>query len=150
MAIAGLFVSFLAGAALLTWIQTPLYRGRTVVEIHGQNREFLNMPDFQPSTSSRSQDSFVATQTKLILTETLAKRVVERVSLAQNPTILEQGPGKRWLQELLKIPGPPSRRSNGRGRSIANADQRQSRRRFRSHLDHGNYSRREPFGRARQ
>ena len=105
----------IAGLLCRSWRERPCLRGfkrpyprSTVVEIHGQNREFLNMPGLSAKhihtdpglpfcrypDQAHSQPS------------TLAKRVARRTGLAENPRFFEQGPGKRWLKGPPRIPGP--------------------------------------------
>ena len=93
--------------ATATWFQTPLFRATTTLEVEGRNPNFLNNKDFEPSGSSRSGEAFMATQTKLIRTETLAERVAKRTNLAHNEAFFRESPAKVFFHKLLNSSESP-------------------------------------------
>lgn len=98
------FAVCVALTAVFTWFQAPVYRAKAVIEVQGRNREFLNAKDFDPSGGERTPESFVATQAKLIRTETLAQRVTKRLRLNENPAFFRESAGMTTLNGLLHRP----------------------------------------------
>ena len=100
------FIVCMAAAAALTSLQTPLFRAKTRLEVEGRNPDFLNTKDLEPTGANRSAESFMATQTMLIRTETLAERVVKRTHLAENAAFFRQSPAKIALLRFLHLSAP--------------------------------------------
>jgi len=64
-------------AALISWLQTPLYRTHTLLEIQNLNADFMNMKQARPisedSTDSANQLMDVETQTQVLQTAALTE-----------------------------------------------------------------------------
>jgi succinoglycan biosynthesis transport protein ExoP len=88
---------FCTGAGLgLTALQTPSYRSQIVLEVQGLNETFLNMKDIDPSGSgSYTADAYLDTQIKLLQTDLLTARVVDKLRLTQRPEYTR----KPWWKE---------------------------------------------------
>jgi len=98
--IAGVFAFCAAVAGIAGLFQTPLYRARTVLEVQARNPAFLNITGLDPTTTPLS-DSFIATQMKLIRTEALAKRVVERANLRNERALFQQSKAEHAIRRLF-------------------------------------------------
>ena len=99
--IAGVFVLAMFAGGVVGALQTPLYRAKVLLAVEGRNPDFLNNKALDANGTSRSADSFLATQTKLLRSETLATRVVQRMDLADNAAFFRQNPTtsrfRSWL-----------------------------------------------------
>jgi polysaccharide biosynthesis transport protein len=74
-----------SGAAigyLLTLLQTPMYQARTSIEIVGLNDNFLNTKQVKPvtETGSTAEIADLQTQIKILLSESLLGRVLEKLA----------------------------------------------------------------------
>jgi succinoglycan biosynthesis transport protein ExoP len=82
-----------AGAGLLTAIlisslQTPVYRARTSLEIQDFNDNFLDLKSVDPTNSSgnyNAAESYVDTQMKILQSESLLERVINKLNMNQAP-----------------------------------------------------------------
>jgi len=82
-----------AGAGLLTAIlisllQTPLYRARTSLEIQDFNDNFLDLKSVDPTSSSgnyNAAESYVETQMKILQSESLLERVINKLNMDEAP-----------------------------------------------------------------
>ena len=75
---------------LYTLPQTPIYQASTTIEAQGLNENFLNMKDYNPTTSSGSQyDSSVdlRTQVKLMQSKSLIDRVAAKLKKNGAPEV---------------------------------------------------------------
>lgn len=78
----------LVAAVALTIPQTPLYLGRTSIEIQPLNEDFLNMGKMSPVHESPITDlqmGDIPTQVEILQSDTLVARAADRVSPAPNP-----------------------------------------------------------------
>src|SRR5713226_7613820 len=75
-----------SGAAigyLLTLPQTPIYQARTSIEIAGLNDNFLNTKQVKPvtETGSSSEIADLQTQIRILLSESLLGRVLDKLNI---------------------------------------------------------------------
>src|SRR5450432_1101114 len=70
-----------AVAGLISTLGEPaLYRARTSVEVQVMNDDFMNLRTVDPTNkASSSADSAIQTQTKLLQSESLMNRVIDRM-----------------------------------------------------------------------
>jgi len=100
----------LGTALFASFLQTPLYRAKVVLEVQGPNPEFLNIKGLDPTTpadSITSSQAYLATQAQLIRTETLAHRVVEQMQLTNEPAFFT---GSAAMAAIRRFFGIPERR----------------------------------------
>jgi len=101
------FLGVLA-AILITLPQTPVYRARTALEIQNINNDFLNARQVNPVTEDGSGANAltdVQTQMKIVQSEALVDKVVDRLSAAGKPLPGqgEAGVFSTWLK-ALRVP----------------------------------------------
>src|SRR5258708_25693069 len=99
-----LFACSCSGAAtgyLLTVPQTPIYQARTSIEIAGLNDNFLNTKQVKPvtETGSSSEMADLQTQIKILLSESLLGRVLDKLA-GQFPL-----PALKNAQKEVKVHG---------------------------------------------
>ncbi len=77
----------LIAAILFSLAQTPLYRARTSLEIQDFNEDFLDLKSVDPtdSTGNRTAESYIGTQIKILQSESLLERVIDRLELHEAP-----------------------------------------------------------------
>jgi succinoglycan biosynthesis transport protein ExoP len=87
-----------AVAGLISTLGEPaLYRARTSVEVQVMNDDFMNLRAVDPTNkASSSADSAIQTQTKLLQSESLMNRVIERMKAS--------GSGDRVSKEVYTHP----------------------------------------------
>ncbi len=76
----------LAAAMLISLVQTPLYRAKTSLEIRDFNENFLDLRSADPSSSAGSRtipESYFETQIKILQSESLLERVIDKLKLNQ-------------------------------------------------------------------
>src|SRR5260370_13931572 len=101
----GVLILFVfCGAAigyLLTLPQTPIYQARTSIEIAGLNDNFLNTKQVKPvtETGSSSEMADLQTQIKILLSESLLGRVLDKLA-GQFPL-----PALKNAQKEVKVHG---------------------------------------------
>jgi succinoglycan biosynthesis transport protein ExoP len=99
------FLGLLA-AVLYTMPQTPLYRARTVIEVQDINNDFLNTRSVTPvaddNTSSVLTD--VQTQMKIIQSEKLIDRVIEKLKSQGKVSPMKSTSRFAALKKLLNLP----------------------------------------------
>lgn len=105
-----LFAFFgLLAAVLYTMPQTPLYRARTAIEIQNINNDFLNTRQVNPvsedNTSSVLTD--VQTQIKVIQSEQLVDRVIQKLKSEGKVTPIKGGSRFAAIKKLLNLPEKP-------------------------------------------
>jgi succinoglycan biosynthesis transport protein ExoP len=105
--LAGLLIGFAVGIPM-----TPIYRARTSIEVLNLNEDFMNLKRTNPvSTNDSSYDvSEAETQTKLLQSDSLLKRVIEKMDPAaaqpaRNPKMATSG-WRNWmhLPEPAQLP----------------------------------------------
>jgi capsular exopolysaccharide synthesis family protein len=100
------FFGLLAGI-LFTLPQTPLYRSRATLEIQNLNSGFMNAKQANPVDDSSASTTDVQTQIKIIQSESLIERVVDKLK-TQNKLARLQGLDSRFssLRRILNLPNP--------------------------------------------
>jgi len=74
-------------------LQLPVYRARTTLEVNSPNDNFMNLKQVDPlGSSGDSFESYIETQTKLLKSETLIGRVVDRLRLTDHPALFKESP----------------------------------------------------------
>ncbi len=101
---------------LLSLPQTPIYQGRTTLEIESLNENFFNLREVNSTTvNSRFNTEFdIATQVKILQSRALIGKVVDRLELDRKARFTA-APGRlsAWKQALglAWLGTPPSRRA---------------------------------------
>jgi len=117
---AKVFIGALVGALagfLFSLPQTPIYQGRTTLEIETFNENYLNLREVSPTTApSRHATEFdIATQVKVLESESLLAKVVEKLKLDQRPEFAySAGRLSGWRNALGVAPAeevPPMERA---------------------------------------
>src|SRR5467141_1361818 len=75
-------VAGLLGAIVVSLVQTPIYRVRTSLEIQGPNFPEMKGPN-DSNGSYASPESYVETQVKILQSESLLERVIDKLNLDQ-------------------------------------------------------------------
>lgn len=104
---ADLFAFVVAGTAialLLSAVQTKTYRSIATVEVHGLNDNILNTRDVDPMASSMTYalEPYLQTQIKILQSESLIERVIDRLSLQNHPELTRQD---GWLARFKRSVG---------------------------------------------
>ena len=88
---------------LVTIPQTPIYQARTSLEIVSLNQNFLNMKESNPLSDSSSADATdIQTQIKILQSDSLLDRVVDKLHLTGLPAA-EPSRVATW-RKLLNLP----------------------------------------------
>jgi polysaccharide biosynthesis transport protein len=79
----------LIAAILFSLAQTPLYRARASLEIQDFNEDFLDLKSVDPtdSTGNRTAESYIGTQIKILQSESLLERVIDKLELHEAPPL---------------------------------------------------------------
>jgi polysaccharide biosynthesis transport protein len=111
--VAGSCAAFALVALAIAFTQTPVYQARTLVEVQGLNENFLNRRELDPAADGGLPqfDSYVQTQIRILQTERLVGRVVERLHLDREP---EFQPRPALLPRLIGRPAPPANEKSAR------------------------------------
>ena len=88
-AIAAIMLLCLAAGLLVTFLMSPSYKAKTLLEVSAENQDFMNNKNIDPNASASTMDSYLETQTKLLGSETVADRVV--ASLLANASQYKDG-----------------------------------------------------------
>ncbi|MCH8923240.1 MAG: c-type cytochrome, partial [Planctomycetes bacterium] len=86
--------------------QTPIYRGRTTLEIETFNENYLNLREVSPTTAtSRYATEFdISTQVKILESESLLTKVVEKLKLHERPEFAYQAGRLSVWRKALGLP----------------------------------------------
>jgi succinoglycan biosynthesis transport protein ExoP len=79
----------LVAAVLIGFVQTPVYRTRTSLEVQDFNENFLDVKSIDPTNSAgnyTAAPSYLETQIKILQSETLLERVVGKLNLLEVPS----------------------------------------------------------------
>src|SRR5438477_4833650 len=77
----------LISAILISVVQTPLFRARTSLEIQDFNENFLDLNSVDPNTGNyTTAESYFETQVKILQSESLLGRVIDKLKLQEGPT----------------------------------------------------------------
>jgi capsular exopolysaccharide synthesis family protein len=87
------FVTVVAGALLLTLVALPTYKGTTLVEIRAEGQKLVTFQDVMQM--SQAEREFYQTQYDVLRSRSLAKRVIDRLQLAEDEVFdpPDDGPG---------------------------------------------------------
>ncbi|HTF69608.1 MAG TPA: polysaccharide biosynthesis tyrosine autokinase [Edaphobacter sp.] len=94
---------------VVTLLSAPVFKSKALLEVMAVNQEFLNNKDIDPNVSSVAPDAFVETQTKLLMSETVADRTAT-VLLPIASNVDDQGgiaKLRRWLHLAPTEPESP-------------------------------------------
>jgi capsular exopolysaccharide synthesis family protein len=93
-------------AVLYTMPQTPLYRARTVIEIQNINNDFMNMRSVSPVAEDNTSNVLtdVQTQMKIIQSENLIDRVIQKLKSEGKITALKATSRFAPIKKLLNLP----------------------------------------------
>src|SRR5271165_2927140 len=94
------FVGVLVGY-LITLPQTPVYQAHTSIEIENLNENFLNIKQVNPTQNGAggSEVSDIQTQIRILQSNSLIERVVDKLKAARTPT-LDEGRIPAWRKAL--------------------------------------------------
>ena len=96
--IVGAVAVAVAGAIVVTFLTTPLYRASATLEINPPQVEILE--DAKAKTSSGSQREYLSTQYGLLASRTLAERVAQEMNLASNPEFAAPTADRQTRQKM--------------------------------------------------
>ncbi|GAC1359970.1 MAG: exopolysaccharide regulatory tyrosine autokinase VpsO [Acidobacteriaceae bacterium] len=99
-ALSGILLSFLFNLNTL-----PVYRARTSLDIQNLNGDFMNMHTLSPTggADSSSTEAYVQTQIKLLQSETLLERTVNRLQAEPHPAFIERDDLVSELKRTLHL-----------------------------------------------
>jgi polysaccharide biosynthesis transport protein len=97
-------ISCTALALLLSVVQTQTYRSTATVEVQGLNDNILNTRDVDPTASSMpyAMEPYLQTQIKILQSESLIERVVDRLKLQNRPELVRH---EGWLARIRRSVG---------------------------------------------
>ena len=86
--------------------QTPIFQGRTTLEIETFNENYLNLREVSPTTAtSRYATEFdISTQVKILESESLLTKVVEKLKLHERPEFAYQAGRLSVWRKALGLP----------------------------------------------
>ena len=106
-----LIVALLGALAgfLFSLPQTPIFQGRTTLEIETFNENYLNLREVSPTTAtSRYATEFdISTQVKILESESLLTKVVEKLKLHERPEFAYRAGRLSAWQKALGLPPAP-------------------------------------------
>jgi polysaccharide biosynthesis transport protein len=94
MAVACFALAGLLAAIVISLMHTPVYRARTSIEIQDFNENFLDLQSVEPTNSNgnfATAQSYFETQIKILQSESLIERVINKLNLTEAPP-----PKPRW------------------------------------------------------
>ncbi len=106
----GLIILFaflgLISAVLYTMPQTPLYRARAVIEVQNMNNDFLNTRQVNPVSEDNTSNAMsdVQTQMKIIQSESLVDRVIQKLKSEGKLPELKSTSRFAAIRKLLNLP----------------------------------------------
>ncbi|HLH06238.1 MAG TPA: polysaccharide biosynthesis tyrosine autokinase [Terriglobales bacterium] len=74
------------GALMLSFVQTPLYRAHTSLEVEDLNENFQNLKEADPTTQTAPPESYFQTQVKILQSREMIELVVDKLNLMQRTT----------------------------------------------------------------
>jgi succinoglycan biosynthesis transport protein ExoP len=97
------------GALILSFLQTPLYRAHTSLEVEDLNENFQNLKDNDPTAQVASAESYFQTQVKILQSREMIELVIDKLNLMQRLT-----PHKHfwsgWIHHNSADPNPALQR----------------------------------------
>jgi len=80
-AIAAFVVAGAAGALMLSFLQTPMYRAHTSLVVEDLNENFQNLKDSDPTAQVASPQSYFQTQVKILQSREMLELVIDKLGL---------------------------------------------------------------------
>lgn len=71
------------GALILSFLQTPVYRAHTSLEVEDLNENFQNLKDNDPTAQIPSAESYFQTQVKILQSREMIELVIDKLNLMQ-------------------------------------------------------------------
>jgi capsular exopolysaccharide synthesis family protein len=71
------------GALILSFLQTPMYRAHTSLEVEDLNENFQNLKDSDPTAQIPSAESYFQTQVKILQSREMVELVIDKLNLLQ-------------------------------------------------------------------
>lgn len=71
------------GALLLSFLQTPMYRAHTSLEVEDLNENFQNLKDNDPTAQVVPPESYFQTQVKILQSREMIELVIDKLNLMQ-------------------------------------------------------------------
>jgi succinoglycan biosynthesis transport protein ExoP len=71
------------GALILSFLQTPMYRAHTSLEVEDLNENFQNLKDSDPTAQFPSAESYFQTQIKILQSREMIELVIDKLNLMQ-------------------------------------------------------------------
>ena len=109
----------LLAGLVVTFLLSPTYKAKSLVEVLAVNQEFMNNKDIDPNASSSSMDTYVETQTKLLTSESVADRVVQNLLSKPDQYGLEERGGIAQIKRWLGLETPPENLETAIRKTIA-------------------------------
>jgi len=81
LAIAAFVVVGAAGALLLSFVQTPMYRAHTSLVVEDLNENFQNLKDSDPTVQVAPPESYFQTQVKILQSREMLELVIDKLGL---------------------------------------------------------------------
>jgi len=105
----GIVAACTAIGVAIGYLQPPVYRAKTSVELLGLNSNFLNLQSVDPTArgATGAADSYTETQLELLKRDVLVERVVRKLKLDENDAFVN---GKRLMPFAAQASGTPEER----------------------------------------
>jgi succinoglycan biosynthesis transport protein ExoP len=71
------------GALVLSFLQTPMYRAHTSLEVEDLNENFQNLKESDPTAQAPSAESYFQTQVKILQSREMIELVIDKLNLMQ-------------------------------------------------------------------
>src|SRR5260370_28780528 len=81
-----IFAFVVAGAmsaVIVSFVQTPMYRAHTSLEVEDLNENFQNLKDSDPTAQATSAESYFQTQVKILQSREMIELVIDKLNLMQ-------------------------------------------------------------------
>jgi succinoglycan biosynthesis transport protein ExoP len=102
----------LLAALGISELQTPMFRAESLIEVQGLNGNFMKTSEYEPtSAEGRTADAFLATQIRLLKSEAIAAKVVERTHLNENALYFRKNDRLKLLGQMFRQSPEPERES---------------------------------------
>ena len=72
------------GGLMLSFLQTPMYRAHTSLEVEDLNENFQNLKDSDPTAQIPSAESYFQTQVKILQSREMIELVIDKLNLMQS------------------------------------------------------------------
>jgi succinoglycan biosynthesis transport protein ExoP len=71
------------GALILSFLQTPMYRAHTSLEVEDLNENFQNLKESDPTVQTPPPESYFQTQVKILQSREMIELVIDKLNLTQ-------------------------------------------------------------------